>query len=294
MLNFPAYFNEGSTPQAGIDTVQLWIHPLLVNLPHLFHNTGNNNALVNLRYKQEVDYRTGNPIRKKFLVDIQAEMFHPEVDVYETILTILMQLAHDRILHFPQSDNFYDVGTFFKVNFDRLFALEKLDFYHDFRHGDIVFLGNPNARYPNTRYSTGSFKRPSILKAYSRPERLFQKRHLNHEVITGIKYPLRIEFALCGRNCKYLNILNLRGTYESVFSRYLPFLARKWLNYRHEVVQVRDLSYAPHLRKIVKTAGQRIPQYNNLHETPEKPIPYKCFGKKEVDINWVSEFYLSL
>jgi hypothetical protein len=294
MFNFPCQFREGATPQSGIDTIQMWIHPEIVKSPWVFHKDGSNNAFVNLRYKREVAYQTGEPIRTNFRVDIQAEAINPSADIYETIIDILTKLAQDGVLHFPASENFYGVRTFFKINFDRLFALEKLDFYHDFYDGDIIPLGSPRSNCSNTRYSHGSFKRLSVLKIYDRRERLRAKRNMSHEAIDNINFPLRVEFALRRGNCQYMNILNLMGSYEDIFSRYLPFLSRKWHDHRHETVDVRDSSYAPYLRRIMKTAGQRIPHYGDLQGTPPKPIPYKNAGKDDIDRNWISEFYASL
>jgi hypothetical protein len=106
-------------------------------------------------------------------------------------------------------------------------------------------------------------------------------------------YPNRIEISLRRDNCDYLNAHNLTGSYENVFLRYLPFLARKWLNYRHEVVEVeeRNLSYAHHLRQVIAVARQRIPQYNDLLRTPLKPIPFKKAKRNEVDYNITSQLY---
>jgi hypothetical protein len=57
-------------------------------------------------------------------------------------------------------------------------------------------------------------------------------------------------------------------------------------------VKTRDIiNYAHHLRQIIAVAEQRIPQYNDLYETPNKPIPYKTAKRNEVDDNFLAVFY---
>jgi len=114
-----------------------------------------------------------------------------------------------------------------------------------------------------------------------------------YDDIENMDYPNRIEFSLRRANCEFLNAHNLTGTYENVFLRYLPFLARKWRNYRHEVVEVEEcnLSYAHHLCQVIAVARQRIPQYNDLLPTPLKPIPYKKAKRNEVDENFIPQYY---
>jgi hypothetical protein len=292
MLNYPCTFAEGFTPQSGIDTISIWIHPAIINQRDMFHEYGNNNAKINLRYKPEINHRNGNYIRVNFFFDIQSEAINPNQDIFDQILNIITQMAFDGILCLPNDSYQYDIKNFFRVNFDHLFALDGLDFYHDLRSDDMVLLGNPNPKYPNTRYSSIY---PSVLKAYLRTERLRQKRHTPYEEIDNIDYPARIEFTLRRGNCDYLNIRNLTGTYENVFLQYLPFLARKWLDYKHgvvEVASVRDLSYAHDLRQIIAVAGHRIP-HPDLLKAPLKPIPYKQARKNETDLNWVAGFYAS-
>jgi len=290
-MNSPYYFQEGFTPQSGIDTITVWIHPSIINCFFQFHEQGNNNQPINLRFSKEVNPITNINFRRNHLVDIQAEVINPDYDILDQVLTILVNLTYTGILHYPQLGQYTnDLKGFFYFNFDRLFSLDRLDFYFDLRDGDMRLLGNPNPAYPNTRYSQG---KPSVLKAYSRTEKLRQKQHISFEDIENMDYPARIEFSLCRANCDYLNAYNLSGSYDNVFLRYLPFLARKWFNYRHEVVKIeeRNLSYAHHLRQVIAVASHRIPQYDLLLKTPTKPIPYKAAKKDEVDHNYIAQFY---
>jgi len=290
-MNYPCYFKEGFTPQSGIDTITIWLHPEIINHPQLFHERGSNNQGINLRYKKEMLHGTEKVIRTNFLVDIQAETINPNDDIFDQVLSILNYLTYSGILHRPRGRSIYDdLKCFFQTNFARLFALDRLDFYFDLRREDMRLLGEPNPDFPNTRYSS---LHSSVLKAYLRDEKLRQKRHIAYGEIDNMDYPSRIEFSLCRDNCKYLNAYNLIGTYDYIFLRYLPFLARKWHDHRCKVVEVaeRNIDYSHDLRQIITVAGRQIPQYTELLETPPKPIPYKNAGRNETDYNFIAEFY---
>ena len=286
-MNYPYFYREGFTPQSGIDTITIWLHPKIINRPGLFHKEGNNNQAINLRYKHEINKNT--IIRTNFLVDIQAEAINPNDDILYQILLILIHLTEQDILRYPNGQVIYDLMSFYHVNFNSLFALDKLDFYFDLRHEDMRLLGKANPACPNTRYS--SF-RSSVLKAYLRDEKLRQKRHIAYDEIDDICYPSRIEFSLCRDNCKYMNAYNLIGPYDYVFLQHLPFLARKWHDHRYKVVELaeRNIDYAHHLRQIITVAGRQISR-PELHETPPKPIPYKNARRNEADYNFIAEFY---
>ena len=289
-MNHTVYFKEGATPISGIDTISIWLHPAIINKREKFHERGNNNTPVNLRYKQEIDYRTQKLIRTNFLIDIQAEAINPNYNILEQILSIIMEYVYDNTLCFPHNVDLYTIYKFFYENIDRLLALDALDFYFDLHSEDVRLLGKPNPSYPNTRYSSGY---PSILKVYSRPIKLQQKRHIQNREIENMDYPTRIEFSLRRENCNYLNLRNLSGTYEHIFLRYLNFLARKWLDYRSQIVEVpwHNIHYAHHLRQIMAVAVKRIPQYKDLLETPKKPIPNKSVRKNEVDYNFIEGYH---
>jgi hypothetical protein len=293
MIPYTRYFNEGFTPPSGIDTISIWIHPLIINRLDAFHQRGNNNEPVTLRVKQEKDNRTGNFIRTNCLLDIQAEALDPEQDILRQVLRYLLSMERCGILKQHQNCDDNGILNYFNVDFSELFAIDALDFYFDFFDGDIVLIGT-NPQYPNTRYSSRSIAHPSILKAYGRPERLRQKRHIPYETIRNMNYPKRIEFSLRRGNCNYLHSHNLSGNYHDVFYRYLPFLARKWHDYRHETVDIpdrRNLDYNPCFQQILCMARSRIPQYRNLLETPRKAIPFKHAKRNETDRNWSAWFY---
>jgi len=293
-MNFPCYYKEGFTPQSGIDTITIWLHPAIIDRFDQFHERGINYHSINLRYKRERAFKTNTPIRTNCFVDIQAEAINPNNDILYQVLNILVGLTNDGILSYQQlGQHPSNLMNFYYENFHRLFALDALDFYFDIGDDDMRLLGTPNPNYPTTRYSSC---KPSILKAYSRTAKLMQKRNIPNKDIEKIDFPNRIEFSLRRDNCDFLNAYNLTETFEDVFLRYLPFLARKWQNHRYEVVEVEEcnLPCAHHLRQVIAAARQRIPQYKNLLPTPPKPIPYKKAKKYEIDYNFIPGFFATL
>jgi hypothetical protein len=237
----------------------------------------------------EMPYGTNKVIRTNFFVDIQAEAINQNDDILYQILLILVHLTEQGILRYPKRQVIYDLMSFYHVNFNNLFALDRLDFYFDLLHDDMRLLGKQNTDHPNTSYSSSN---SAVLKAYFREVKLKQKRHISYDAIENIDYSARIEFSLRRDNCNFLNIQNLSGTYDNVFIRYLSFLARKWHDYRYKVVEVaeRNIDYAHHLRQIITVAGRQIPQYSLL-ETPPKPIPHKSVRRNETEYNFIAEFY---
>jgi len=282
------FYNEGFTPQSGIDTIAIWIKPEIIKRHQSFHEKGNNNEYINLRYKRET---AGNLIiRTNYFLEIQAEAINPNRDIYLQILILLQQLTENEVLCIPKDQDNYRLIVFYHTNFNKLFSLDKLDFYFDLNREDINLIGKPNPNYPNTRYSSCN---PSILKAYFRDDRLREKRHISYNDIDNIEHPARIEFSLCRENCDYLNSQNLKGTYDSVFLRYLPFLARRWYEHCDEVVEVafNKINYAHYLRQIIILAVQQTQKYTNLMKSPPKPISYKGARRNEENEDILLRYY---
>jgi len=176
-MNIPCYFKECFTPQSGIDTITVWIHPTIIDRFDQFHEYGNNNQPINLRFSKEANSKTNIVYRTNYSVDIQAEAINPNNDILDQVLSILVELTHEGILLHPQlGQHINDLKNFFYRNFDRLFALDALDFYFDLRKEDMRLLGEENPYFPTTRYS---LVYPSVLKAYSRTAKLRQKMHVS-------------------------------------------------------------------------------------------------------------------
>jgi hypothetical protein len=87
---------------------------------------------------------------------------------------------------------------------------------------------------------------------------------------------------------------NLDGSYEEIFERYLPQLARKWHDYRKEVLHIpclKSLPYSCHLNRINDVAyGIRLPQYGGLMKSPKMFRGTKNVKKKDRDESWFINF----
>jgi hypothetical protein len=288
MINYNRYFDEWDMPPSGIDRLSTWIHPELIGKFQEFHNYGNNNAAITLRVKSENGYSTD------YFIDIQAEALNPYEDLFEQLLSYLTELSYTGILKVPENRGKEEIKNYFRDLFPSFFALNCIEFYFDFEWDDMYLARIQNPQFETTRYSSDfPRERKSILKAYNRPARLKQKKHICYDTIDMMQYPERIEFSLKRRNCQYLHHGNLSGVYQEVFQRYLPFLAKRWRTYGREVAEVRhvhQLSYAANFRQIVETSWDDAIPHARLLKTPPRPKPFHRCGPQDVDRNWIVQF----
>ena len=292
MFDYPRYFNEWDVPPAGIDTISIWIHPYLINYNKdahkAFHKEGNVHEAINLRLNQEIDYKTKRVIRTNYHIDIQAEAINPNNDILYQILGYIISLFHSEILIIRDIPDEALFMPFLMHNFNSLFALNYIDFYFDIKEEDIKLLGVINPNYPNTQYSMDG-----SLKTYNRIKRLKQKKTIKNELIEKIINPRRIEFHLNRETCRYLNCNNLNGDFNRVFLNYIYFLARKWLKYKRQIIDIPNITKSDYhyLKQIDSVAHQlTIPYTKSLEKTPRKPVPFKKAKKKEVDYDWFPKF----
>jgi hypothetical protein len=186
------------------------------------------------------------------------------------------------------------ISKLFRNHFNNFFGIHYIDFNFDLQESDVILQQKPHPDYPNTIYTQGY---PSHMRTYNRKIRLDAKGCIPKGCTQNIVFQRRIEFHLAHTNqqCNYLHIDNLQGNYENIFNRYCPLLARKWYDYRKDIVKIpmlRELPYAYHLQQIDQTAFQRrIPHYN-LKVTPQRPKTTKRVQISDVDLNWLGEFLL--
>ena len=290
MILYTRYFNEWDCPPEGIDTISIWVHPNMINRFVDFHEYGNIHESINCRWSDEKIKKTGQFIRRNYFIDFQAEALNPYEDILGQIINYLTEFVHIGTLKSLKNMDKTSTAIFFMYNFSRVFAINSLDFYFDLKDEDCLLLGEVN-KFHDSRYSLDY---PSSLKIYSREMRLKQKNNIPYRYIEQMEYKTRIEFHLANANCDFLDYQNLQGTFEMIFLRYLPQLARKWFTHRRNVVQIpylHKLSYACHLKQVNELAfAGHIPWYRNLFRTPPRPIPEKHYRKNETDINWLSQF----
>jgi hypothetical protein len=270
---------------AGIDKVSLWIHPYLIRQYSEFHYRGNNNANVILRHS----------IYNGYSIDFQSEFFNLDDNFFIKIFDYLIRLSNNGILKSPPNKDIEMVKNSFITLFNYFFALDCIEFYFDIRENDLMLSEALNPRYKESRYSDPySKERKSILISYDRIERAKKVNRLSHDEIILMPYPWRIEFKLKRRNCEYLNSENIFGSYDTIFQRYLFFLAKRWRSYGNQVAEVpywNSLTYNKYFSKIVETShGQLQPSGMYLKRTPPCPMPNKSVKIKDVDKNWAIQF----
>lgn len=288
MISHPLYFNEWDVPPAGIDTISLWIHPYLINKHSAFHGRGNANEAVNLRKKSITNRFIKKTIWTEYIIDIQAEAINPNANIFYQVLEYIIMLFKSGILAIQQAPCESLLRSFLIQNFNRLFALDFIDFYFDVKEEDAVLSAVKGQRYPNARCCKG-FR----IKTYDRIGRLKQKHTIKHQLIDQMKFPRRIEFHLTRRTCGYLNCINLDGDFNAVFFRFLNFLARKWLKYKRHIIDIPNLNASEYhyLKQINSVAfSLTIPHTKSLAKTPRKPIPNKKAKDNETDCNWLPQF----
>jgi hypothetical protein len=293
MMLYRQYFNELRLPESGIDTISIWINPEIINDFGAFHEKGDIRSYINFRKRKEINHKTGTVIRMNYFLELQAEIINPSDSIQYQILVHLVNMSQYGVLKRIPDRSDSATMNFFYESFSYLFALQCLDFYFDMKEEDIKLSDVPNPRYATTRYSSNY---PSSLKVYDRRERLIAKNHFQHDTIYNLQLPYRIEFHLERGNCRYMDIRNLEGNYEMVFLRYLPFLARKWHDFRYQVIEIPfmyRLTYAQHLNQVVNMAHSRIPQ-PNLYYTPPKPDLTKRKREGEIDTTWLGHYYSTL
>jgi hypothetical protein len=278
-----SYCDTWELPPAGIDKIEVRVHPALIARFDAFHRQGNINASVQLRQPRYSIH---------YYIEFHAEYFNPFANVFEQIITYLTDLALHGILKQPINTSVMSIAEYLSRYFNSLFFISEIEFFFDFKETDM-YLNPKNPCYSeyngNTAYSS-DFKKGDLssLCAYNRIPSLQADCHAPRDKIGAIPYTRRIEFRLTQRTCAYLHPNNLRGDYHSIVNLYKYFLARKWLNYGGEVAFVPQwymLPYASYFNDIVSLSEQpKIPRASNfLDKTPKNPILQHQPKQKEAD-----------
>ena len=140
--------------------------------------------------------------------------------------------------------------------------LTELDFFFDFNSwNDVKPFITAKRVGKTTFYSVdhGDFKSQIII--YDRHERLKSKNQAAIKEIETIK-PVRLEFRLNIKTCKYLNLSFLYGNIYDLFFRYSPILIKSWKKYCIASVK-KDLNHP--LFDYIQTAVEcgQVPKISN-------------------------------
>lgn len=290
MYNSPVYFEETSLPPAGIDRISIEIDDCLIADKSVFHYSGDINKPFCLRKKNH------NGFGVAYSFELNAEAIDPYYNILDQIIYYLVGLTIDGVLR--NGHNFPPdlINAFYRNNLNRGFYLSCIEFYFDFKNEDMVLSSIiDNQLYETTRYSPDyPGERRSILKAYLRRERLRGKYHHRFTSIDSMMYTNRIEFSLKNRNCRYLALENLYGDYDTVFNRYLPFLASRWRQYGGYVAYIPDLNnlhYAVNFKQIEEMSRYYSIPRSQLILTPPRINFHRSYKRNEADMAWGVRFF---
>jgi hypothetical protein len=284
-----SYYDTWELPPAGIDKIEVRVHPALIARFDAFHRQGNINAYVQLRQPRYSIY---------YYIEFHAEYFNPYLNIFAQMSDFIVNLMRQGILKSLICTERISVEQFVDQYFTKMFSISEIEFFFDFKEQDMYL--NPNnlfyERWHGATAYSSDFKDGDLssLCAYERMQSLRADNHLAPQMINSIQYPKRIEFRLKQRTCDYLHPDNLRGGYETVFELYRCVLAKKWLDFGGQVVSVCNSRqpYAVHFQKIIELLC--LPHIPNpgrfLEKTPPNPIPNQSAKRKGADREFFARF----
>jgi hypothetical protein len=219
---------------SGIDKVKVLLNPCFLNPLMPWHIRPDNALTLHKHYG-------------KVYLCVHAEYFNPFFDYRISIANAIYELIEKKVIDFLVNRDYAFITQMFIYQFLEWFVLgiSQVEIYFDFPEGKVSI--NPDAIMngdmtqfvdddgnPQETFYTGDYipgKRRSSFCVYNRQEKLIHDRHLNHKDIESMDVEYRIEARLTKENCPFLSLNNLSGNYETIFKKYLPFLAVLFTNH---------------------------------------------------------------
>ena len=237
----------------GIDTIGLNICPLYVNA-ELWKkgaikklNAKNYNGSTYYHYEEmkkigESDYvtlvKTLNPFNGQdlFSIRIQQEVLFIQMNYLQQVIQILMELAEEGYLIFPESINHSDLYSWIFANILYVCNLTRLDMYMDFTENDFIQKRASltiNNKIINTTYSPDHKQHRSLWACYDRRKRLIDKNQMKHFRANALEYPIRLEIRFDSYNFgNYLSLNLINGTFKQIAENLTPTIAKSWRKYK--------------------------------------------------------------
>jgi len=170
------------------------------------------------------------------VLDIHAERLDIYQDFHSQIAAIIYELIEKDFIIFPKTPFTYgfirehlDWFVLFLKEIEFFFDLSPENICIDEKEDDPQIDANDKLffKYENTYYSKDRTRnnKKSKIAIYDRRLRLKKTRQKSNKEIEMMSNYIRLEFRLCTSNCDYMNMSNIRGEYDKVFMRYLPYLA---------------------------------------------------------------------
>jgi hypothetical protein len=123
-------------------------------------------------------------------------------------------------------------------------ALGFLKKYVDLKTGTITY------------YSTDD-EIKSMIAIYDKESKDIKDNNKNHKQILANPFKTRLEFRLNNKNCQWLNIDNLRGTYNDIINRFLPFISMRYNELIRNHVEINPVDNY-YFKKLLNTADELL------------------------------------
>jgi len=270
---------ETKKNNAGIDKVKLILNPLFLNPAHPFYIRADNALTIHKNKEGNITY-----------LAIHAEYFNPLFDYRMTIVNAIIEAINKKVFFFPIStDDFFSLFLTQAFIFQNIcyfiLGVSQVEFCFDFpegkvainkdaiKNGDIIQYRDKEDNLTNTYYTSDyePEKKKSSYCVYNKKEKLIHDNKSRDE-IEKMDVEYRIEARLNRENCPYLDIANLKGTYEDIFKRFQPFLAVLFYNHLYGHVDVKGKSNT-HFTRLERSAMKGKTKYYNRQGLQKyKPI----------------------
>ena len=237
----------------GVDTIGLNISPLYVNTEmwekgaFTKTNIKSYNGAVYYHFEEikkigESDFitlvKTKNPFNNcsLFSIRIQQEVLYLQMNYLQQVVQILMELAEEGYLIFPQTINYSELYFWITSSLANICSLNRLDLYMDFREEDFIQQNSSitiDHKKINTTYSPDHKQHRSLWACYDRRKKLLDKNQMKHFKAKSLEYPIRLEIRLDLYNFgNYLNLNLLNGTFLQIAENLTPTIAKSWRKYK--------------------------------------------------------------
>ena len=272
----------------GIDTISFRLNPRYVNPSMWFHQREEKSYAPSIRKlfpgislrSQKTDYGTC------YYCDIQHERLMMGADILFQVEAMVYLLIQTRCIIIPPK--YADRPVFVShYGLPILIKLSALDFFFDFKQKDAVFSEIPHG-FETTRYSPDHKKKTSLICLYDKNAE-FESMLRNGKLkeITRTDAPMRCEIRLRNSNSQYLNLGNLKGTYQQVFWRYRMVLARIWRRYGNSVGKIgADIRHENFQQiQFLANSGEKLPNLDELKKKPSGTFVPPPYQKSTVNID---------
>lgn len=282
----------------GIDTISLKLRKEFVNKPRMFSipwKKSVNGKKTSYTFEvMNYIFLESRTITKKingnlfndynYFVHIQFEAMVGKSNIQDFIRIIIcclyikdfINLEPSVVLPNDESLFGYDRITLIRAKFfflfrhyDKLFTLEEIDFFADFK-SNLISYSEKGKKYKETRYSNDHAKSKSLITSYDRQTRLLKVNQIKHEIINNMPYPKRIEFRYCrGNAADIVNLKNLEGTQEDICNRYADQIAKTWKAHGKDIGNVKPNLENPFFNYVQLVSKQKsIPTQKQIKWTP--------------------------